>query len=128
MKNKINEICSTFKDFDDPRENWKYLKFKMRQFSRFTARQLSKSRKKAGEKLESKIENSEKNENPLQNEFADYVEANVELKKIYDHITYDIILQSKAQWYEEGEKASKYFLTLEKNRKAKTCIRRLNSE
>ena len=34
----------------------------------------------------------------------------------------------KPQWYEEGEKACKYFLTLEKNRKAKTCIRRLNSE
>ena len=39
-----------------------------------------------------------------------------------------IILWSKAQWYEEGEKGSKYFLTSEKNRKAKTCIRRLNSE
>ena len=49
-------------------------------------------------------------------------------KKIYDHITDGIILRSKVQWYEEGEKASKYFLTLGKNRKAKTCIRRLNSE
>ena len=52
MKNKINKICSTFKDFDDPRLNWEYLKFKMRQFSRFTARQISKSRKEAREKLE----------------------------------------------------------------------------
>ena len=62
MKNKINEKSSTFKDFDDPRVNWEYLKFKMRQFSRFTAKQLSKSRKEAREKLESKIENFEKNE------------------------------------------------------------------
>ena len=30
MKNKINEISSTFQDFDDPRVNWEYLKFKMR--------------------------------------------------------------------------------------------------
>ena len=61
MKNKINEISSTFQDFDDPRVNWEYLKFKMRQFSRSTAKQLSKSRKEAREKLESKIENFEKN-------------------------------------------------------------------
>ena len=52
----------------------------------------------------------------------------VELEKRYDHITDDIILRFKAQWYEEGEKASSIFLTLEKIRKAKTCIRRLNSE
>ena len=51
MKNKINEISSTFKDFDDPRVNWEYLKFKMRQFSRFIVKELSKSRKEAGEKL-----------------------------------------------------------------------------
>ena len=49
-------------------------------------------------------------------------------KKIYDHITNGIILCCKAQWYEEGEKASKYFLSLEKNRKAKTYIRILKSD
>ena len=100
----------------------------MRQFSRFAAKRLSKSRKEAREKLESKIENFEKNENASQDKFADYEEAKIELETIYDHITDGIILRSKAQWYEEGEKASKYFSTLEKNRKAKTCIRRLNSE
>ena len=52
MKNKINEISSTFQDFDDPRVNWEYLKFKMRQFSRSTEEQISKSRKEAREKLE----------------------------------------------------------------------------
>ena len=100
----------------------------MRQFFRSTAKQISKSRKEAREKLESKIKNFEKNENPSQDEFVDYEEVKIELEKIYDHITDGIILRSKAQWYEEGEKGSKYFLTLEKNRKAKTCIRRLNSE
>ena len=128
MKNKINEISSTFQDFNDPRVNWEYLKCEMRQFSRSTAKQISKSRKEAREKLESKIENFEKNENPSQDELADYEEAKIELEKIYDHITDSIILRSKAQWHEEGEKGSKYFLTLEKNRKAKTCKRRLNSE
>ena len=54
MKNKINEIISPFKDFDDPRVNWEYLKFKIREFPRHTAVHLSKSRKEAREKLEAK--------------------------------------------------------------------------
>ena len=111
MKSKINEISLTSKDFDDPSVNWEYLKFKMRQFSRFTVKQLSKS-KEARKKLESKIENFEKNEPPSQDEFADYEEAKMELEKIYDHITDGIILRSKAQWYEKGEKASKYFFDI----------------
>ena len=128
MKNKISELISTFKDFDDPRVNWKYLKFKMREFSRNTAMHLSKSRKEAREKLEAKVKNLEKNHSLSADDLADYQEAKVELEKIYDHITDSIILRSKVQWYEEGKKASKYFLTLAKKRKAKTCIRRLNSE
>ena len=123
MKNKISELKSTSKDFDDPRVNWEYLKFKMREFSGNTVMHLSKSRKEAREKLEAKVKNFEKNYNPSADDLADYEEAKVELEKIYDHITDGIILRSKAQWYEEDKKASKYFLTSEKNRKAKTCIR-----
>ena len=114
MKNKISELISTFKDFDDPRVNWEYLKFKMREFSRNTAMHLSKSRKEAREKLEDKVKNFEKNYSLSADDLADYEEAKVELEKIYDHITDGIILRSKAQCYEEGEKASKYFLTSEK--------------
>ena len=103
MKNKINELISTFKDFD---VNWEYLKFKMREFFRHTAMRLSKSRKEAREKLEAKVKNIEKNHSPSADDLADYEEAKVELENIYDHITDGIILRSKAQWYEEGEKGS----------------------
>ena len=34
-------------------------------------------------------------------------------------------MQSRANWYEKGEKNNKYFLSLEKNNTMKTCIRRL---
>ena len=60
MKNKISELISTFKDFHDPRVNWEYLKFKMREFSRNTAMHLSKSRKEAREKFKAKVKNFEK--------------------------------------------------------------------
>ena len=45
---------------------------------------------------------------------AEYENAKNELEKLYDYITNGIILRSKAHWYEEGEKNTKYFLSLEK--------------
>ena len=123
MKNKINEVVSTFGDFDDPRINWEYLKFKIREFSRDTAIKLAKARKLERENLEFKVNSYEKIINPSEDELRDIENAKVELEKIYDHITNGIMLRSKAQWY-EGKKASKYFLSLDENRKAKTCIRK----
>ena len=49
--------------------------------------------------------------------------------KIYNYITQGIILRSTVDWYEHGEKSSKYFLNLEKRNKAKFHIRKiLNSD
>ena len=79
---------------------------------------LSKSRKEAREKLEAKVKNFEKNHSLSVDDLADYEEAKVELEK-NDHIKDGIIVRSKVQWYEDGEKASKYFLTLEKTGKLK---------
>ena len=97
----------------------------MREFSRNKA---SKSREEAREKLEAKVKNFEKIYSLSADDLADYEEVKVELEKLYDHITDGIIPRSKAKWYEEGEKAYKYFLKSEKNRKTKTCKGKLNSE
>lgn len=128
MKNTINEVVSTFGEFDDPRINWEYLKFKMREFSRDRAIELTKARKKERENLEFKVKSYDTIAHPTEEELRGLENAKAELEKIYEHITNGIILRSKVQWYEEGEKASKYFLLWEKNRKAKSCIRKLNSD
>ena len=48
-----------------------------------------------------------------------------ELNNQNDYITDGIITRSKATWLEEGEKNTKYFLTLERRRKTKTHVRKL---
>ena len=48
-----------------------------------------------------------------------------ELESIYNYITEGITLHSKVDWYEYGEKSSKYFLNLEKRKKAKSHIRKI---
>ena len=46
-------------------------------------------------------------------------------ESFYDNITKGLILRSKAEWYEKGEKSNKYFYNLEKSNKSKTHVRSL---
>ena len=47
------------------------------------------------------------------------------MKQIEHEKTQGYILRSKAKWYEEGEKSTKYFLNLEKSNALKKHIRKL---
>ena len=46
-------------------------------------------------------------------------------EKMYDYITGGIMIRSRATWYEQGERNSKYFLNLEKRQKYKSHLRKL---
>ena len=46
-------------------------------------------------------------------------------ESFYDNITKGLILRSKAEWYEKGEKSDKYFHNQEKRNKPKTHVRSL---
>ena len=48
-----------------------------------------------------------------------------ELELINDHITNGIILRSKVNWYEHGEKLTPDFFNLEKRKKAKSHLKRI---
>ncbi|KXJ07205.1 Transposon TX1 uncharacterized 149 kDa protein [Exaiptasia diaphana] len=49
----------------------------------------------------------------------------MQLEERSNFITEALIIRSKVKWFEEGEKSSKYFLSLEKKRKSKTHVRKL---
>ena len=46
----------------------------------------------------------------------------MEYDSIYEQIAKGVIIRSKAPWYEKGEKSSKYFLNLERHKKAKSSV------
>ena len=46
MEDKINQIVSEFPEFDDPRINWEYSKFMMREVARNRSTELAKERRK----------------------------------------------------------------------------------
>ena len=55
----------------------------------------------------------------------EYRSCKMELESLYEYITLGIILRSKTNWYEHGEKLSKYFLNLEKCNKAQSHLLKL---
>ena len=55
MKDKINQVVSEFSEFDDPRINWEYLKFKTREVARNRSTELAKERRQKRTNLQSKV-------------------------------------------------------------------------
>ena len=55
----------------------------------------------------------------------EYTETNEKLDKIYQEKANGIRIRSKCNWYEHGEKSSKYFLNLEKSRAVQNQIRNI---
>ena len=48
-----------------------------------------------------------------EDKFNKYKTAEDELEDLYDNITAGVKIQSKCDWYQYGEKSTKYFLNLE---------------
>ena len=63
--------------------------------------------------LEKQLDNGNSSEPPSQNVIEKLNTLKRDLEKIIEHRTKGAILRSKSQWYNEGEKNTKYFLNLE---------------
>ena len=108
------------KDIVDLRVKWEFLKYKIRQFTRYYSKQKAVGRRDRKTILEEKVCDLEQRIKSDSNVelLKEYNKAKKELNQIYDYITNGIILCSHTTWYEEGEKSSSYFLRLEKRNKS----------
>ena len=110
---------------------WEYLKFKIRIFSMEYGMKRAKDKrdqekkkenilKSLDEKLDTCVNNVEKDE--LENQ---KLEIEAALKVLDDEKTRALLLRSKCQWYEQGEKSNSYFLRLCSRNKVKSTINKL---
>ena len=76
--------------------------------------------------LENKLKKLEKNINYSEN--VEYRDCRNKLDKIYDQKINGIRKRSKCDWYEYGEKSSKFFLNLEKTRSKQSTIRNITKD
>ena len=138
LKTRDRKKCNIFtvldfaRNLNNPRVNWEFLKYKIFRFSKRYANEKAEKRKRKRVFLENKVLGLEKQiVNPPSISDAlvtDYEGAKTELENLYNYIADGVILRSKVRWYEEGEKCSKYFLSLEKCNKTSSCICKLLME
>ena len=118
IKGELEGTQNTFND----QFKWEFLKYEIRKFT------INFSKLKARKKRENKValENKLKYlENNLENNINkdEYRNCKDELNKIYDNVAKGVKIRSKCNWYEHGEKSSKFFLNLEKSRAIQNLVR-----
>ena len=89
------------------------MKFEIRQFSITFSKNLSKFLNAEGEILEKELKDFEKSGSSYFNN-DDYLACKTKLDKIYNKKLEGLRIRSTCDWFEKGEKSTKFFLTLEK--------------
>ena len=103
---------------------WELLKYKIRKFAINFSKKLAQNSRKLQRDLETKIKNLEHN---IINEdiFNEYKTAKDELENFCDNIVTGVKIRSKCNWYQYGEKSTKYFLNLEKQKAVNGTVKKI---
>ena len=130
MKSETVKYDMELSEFNDPKIRWDYLKYRMRQFALRYSIDKARGRKEKRKALEQKVKELESliSTGAEECSLQEYNKCKKDLEEIYNYITKGIILRSKTDWYELGEKSTKYFFNLEKRNKAKSYIRMILTE
>ena len=126
LKNHISKSLSVLNQsgIKDDRIRWEHIKFEIKQFSITFFKKLSKSLNAEREILERELNDSEKSGSSyFDNE--DYLACKTKLDKIYDKKAEGLRIRSKCDWYEKGEKSTKFFLNLEKRHAIQNQVKSL---
>ena len=110
--------------------HWEYLKYKIKEFSREYSINKKREHTAVRISLESKLKSLTEslNNNSSSELFREYEECKNRLESLYQNATNGLIIRSKVDWYEKGEKSNKYFYNLEKRNKTKTHVKSLSDE
>ena len=131
LKTEIPKFFQKSEELRNPVMRWEYLKYKVREVSKQYSVDRDKERKAKRKKLELRVKELEVliSSNAEETVIQEYNDCKHQREEIYNYITQGIILRYRVDWYEHGEKSSKYFLNLEKRNKAKSHIQKiLNSD
>ena len=129
------EITKSENEHLEPQSKWELIKYTVRKFSINFSKRLAKERRETVSHLEKTVTNFEtKPSHESETTEIQYIAAKNELENINNRKTEGYILRSKCQWYEAGEKSSKFFLNLEKKKEFKvlfellSMIKKLNTQ
>jgi exonuclease III len=123
MKTNLEKWKAEY-DMSDIRIKWELIKYEIRKFTIQYAKNKKNVKNQRKRQLETLLRDLERSLSSCDN-ITKYNEVKHELKQIDDEAINGLIIRSKVQWHEEGERSTKYFLGLEKNRGLKKHVRKL---
>ena len=103
---------------------WELLKYEIRKFTIDYTKRKAKERRKQQAYLASELKKLGNNSQSSEN-LRKYESLKNDLELNYDQIAERFRLRSKCDWYEQGEKSTKFFLNLEKQRGNQNRIQKL---
>ena len=127
LATKIKDWLIKYDNVTDARLVWELLKFEIRGFTQTYSKKKARERRDKIRLLENELKSAEHTlcVNPSDDNRKNWDRAKSNLDDEYSYITQGIIVRSRAEWVEKGEKNSKYFLNLEKANKTKSTIRKV---
>ena len=135
VRTSIEETKAEYQDTVNPALYWEMIKLKVREKSLEFASVRKKRLKRREIEIEQKmielykITENFKTTTDQKTDAEEKLElCKNELQKIIEHQTKGAIIRAKSRWYNEGEKNTKYFLTLEKRHYKQGTINRLKTK
>ena len=114
--------------YTDKRAKFDFLKFKVKEASIKISKEIARKNREEIKKAEVSLEQAEKAllDCPDSRILKDQIhDAQSILERHYQRINEGLIIQSRVQYYEEGEKGSQFFLNIMKQNANKSTIRQL---
>ena len=121
------ELAEQCESFQSKQVKWEYMKYKIKTWSIAESKKIARQRRKIETELQEKIKDlEEKSITNTSKHIEDELDENkAKLEKIYEEKIQGLIIQSRVQHYEEGEKSTKFFLNQIKQNKQKSTIRKI---
>ncbi len=121
------ELRNDCNDISSKQVKWEFTKFKIKTWCIKMSKKIAAERRKDEKHLESQINILENklSEEPTENLYDQLNETKTRLEKIHEQKIQSLIIQSRIQHYEDGEKSTKFFLNQIKQNKKKATIQKL---
>ena len=116
-----------FKDVNDKRVLWDLIKYRIRQVSMRYSKEKARLRRVKILEIETSLTFYQEkcSADPSTENFEQFEILKSKYDVHFDYLSKGAIIRSRASWYEKGEKNTKYFLSLESHKKAKSCVRKV---
>ena len=130
INQKVPDWREEFSDVSDKRVLWDLIKYRIRQVTIKYSKEKARVRRDKLANAESLLKQYEEicSTDPSCENKEELELAKNEYNSLYEHLSMDAIIRSRARWYEFGEKSNKYFLSLETSRKSKSSVRKVFSK